>query len=407
MRRPCTVGTLSVLTVVIATAEPITLQQAMALAESAHPKLRAGAERNAAAAGGVLIARARPNPQIAGLTGQQYSQPPGGRRFNVPIFTLAQPLELGSLRPARLQLAQRGVDSSEKELAVVRLTVLANVRRTFYEVLRSDQEIVIAQESLRLAQELRDRIRVRVEVGEVGRLELIRAEAEAAAARSTVARAQAGRFSALASFHAAVGSEGSRLEPAGELPATSAPPPLDTLRQQVLKQHPALALSQAEIERAGARLSYERALKRPQPQFLVEVDNTNPSYRLGVAIDLPVWNRRVGQILVAEAGAREARYLAEARRVELLAALESAFERYQVSAQEVNALQEGLMREAEEAVRAAEIAYQLGERSIIEVLDSQRVLRAVRINLLNAQFDRNAALIEIDELRGLSTGARP
>ena len=63
--------------------------------------------------------------------------------------------------------------------------------------------------------------------------------------------------------------------------------------------------------------------------------------------------------------------------------------------------EQGLLREAEEALRAAEVAYQLGERGILEVLDAQRLLRTVRLNFLNAQFDRQAALVDLDELRGV------
>lgn len=67
----------------------------------------------------------------------------------------------------------------------------------------------------------------------------------------------------------------------------------------------------------------------------------------------------------------------------------------------MNALEQGLLREAQEAVRASETAYVLGERGILEVLDAQRVLRTVRLSLLNARFDRQAAVVEIEELRGI------
>ena len=52
-------------------------------------------------------------------------------------------------------------------------------------------------------------------------------------------------------------------------------------------------------------------------------------------------------------------------------------------------------------MRAAEAAYRLGERGILEVLDAQRVLRTVRLEFLNAQFDRQAALIDLDEVRAV------
>ena len=90
-----------------------------------------------------------------------------------------------------------------------------------------------------------------------------------------------------------------------------------------------------------------------------------------------------------------------ARSAEIKAALESAYGRYQLANQQLAAFEEGLLREAAEAVRAAETAYQLGERGILEVLDAQRVLRTVRLDFLNAQYDRQAALIDLDELRAL------
>ena len=40
-------------------------------------------------------------------------------------------------------------------------------------------------------------------------------------------------------------------------------------------------------------------------------------------------------------------------------------------------------------------------RGILEVLDAQRLLRSVRLDYLNAQFDRQAALVDLDELRGV------
>lgn len=389
-------------------AETVTLARALELAEQNHPSLKAGAARNAAAAGRILSARAYPNPEVALLSGSMYNQPPGGRRFNTPVFTFSQPLELGGLRPARIDVAERGLESSRRALEEIRLSVLTNVRFSFHQVLRYEGEIGIADEALRLAQDLRDRIRVRVEVGEVGRLELVRAEAEVATARSFAANARIQKVAAMSAFRAALGGNVPLdWEPAGSLDSPSALPALDKLREDVLSRHPSLSYFQAEVTRAQSQLTYERALKRPQPQLRGEVDNTNPSYRFGVSVTLPAWNRRAGEIATAEANLREVQYVKEARQTQLLAALESAYGRFQVSNTEVAALEQGLMREAMEAVRAAEAAYQLGERSIVEVLDAQRVLRTVRLNLINAQFDRQTALIEIDELRAVIPGVKP
>ena len=66
-----------------------------------------------------------------------------------------------------------------------------------------------------------------------------------------------------------------------------------------------------------------------------------------------------------------------------------------------------MLREAEEAVRSSQVAYQLGERGIVDVLDAQRVLRTVRLDFLNAQYDRQAALNDIRHLRALDLTETP
>ena len=59
----------------------------------------------------------------------------------------------------------------------------------------------------------------------------------------------------------------------------------------------------------------------------------------------------------------------------------------------------GIIREAESALRVAEAAFRLGERGFIEVLDTQRILRSARAELLQAYFEVQSAAAEIDRLR--------
>jgi cobalt-zinc-cadmium efflux system outer membrane protein len=126
-----------------------------------------------------------------------------------------------------------------------------------------------------------------------------------------------------------------------------------------------------------------------------------PNFRFGIEIPLPFWNKREGPIAEAVAGLRQTEWTARARELELLAELDGAYERYQLASQQLAAFEQGLFQEAEEAVRAAETAFQLGERGILEVLDAQRVLRIVRLDFLTAQYDRQAALIDLDEVRAV------
>ncbi|MEQ1886903.1 MAG: TolC family protein [Bryobacteraceae bacterium] len=378
-------------------AEKLTLDQALELADLNHPQLQAGSAAVDVAKAGIKTARAYPNPELNFLTGRGTGPTP---LAPAQLYEFIQPLELGALRGRRMELALRGRDSSEYSLEEIRLAVRSRVRRTFYGVLRSRTEIAVAADNLKLVQDLRARVKVRVDVGESGRLELVRAEAEEAVARTAANRAQLELITALNQLRAAVGGGlGTDMELEGNLDPPVMLPSIGEVRQQALDKHPSLALARSEVRRADARVEYEVAQRRPQPNFRTEYDQTNPSVRFGVGIPLPFWNQRVGQIAEARAGRRQLESLSRARENELLSALDAAYGRYQVAAQQVAVYEQGLLQEAQGALTAAEAAFLLGERGIIEVLDAQRVLRTIRVDYLNAQYDRQAALIDVDELR--------
>lgn len=95
------------------------------------------------------------------------------------------------------------------------------------------------------------------------------------------------------------------------------------------------------------------------------------------------------------------------RRLELISALERAYEQYELADQQATSLEAGSLRAAESAVDAAKSAYRFGERGIVEVLDAQRVLQSVRGDLVDAQFARQAALVDLEEIGAVAPGTRP
>ncbi|MBL8236063.1 MAG: TolC family protein [Bryobacterales bacterium] len=383
---------------------PLTLEAALTLALENHPQLKAGEARIDAARAGIRSASAHPNPEIAVMAGRQTFRVPENVAGLVSSYSFTQPLDIGPYRPARIDYATRARESSEHARDVVRLAVLSAVRRTFYQALRRSEEIKILDENFRLVEDFRKRTQVRVEVGEAGRLEGIRAESELATARTAVNNARLQYVTALTQLRGAIGiAMDPDKTPEGALDAAVTLPPLAELRSEVLSRHPSLKLSRAEVRRADSRVGMERAQARPIPSVRAEIDRPpdTPTYRVGVAIPLPFFNRREGQIAEAVAELRQTQALADAREVEIAAAVDSAYGRYQLASQSLAAFEQGLLREAEESVKAAEVAYRLGERGILEVLDAQRVLRTVRLDFLNAQYERQFALIDLDELRAI------
>lgn len=109
--------------------------------------------------------------------------------------------------------------------------------------------------------------------------------------------------------------------------------------------------------------------------------------------------RRRGEIDAAVFDAARLRETLDYRRYEIIRLLESAWQSMEIARRRVEMFEGGIVREAESALRVAETAFRLGERGFIEVLDTQRVLRNARSELLQAQFELQAAVAEIDRLR--------
>jgi cobalt-zinc-cadmium efflux system outer membrane protein len=341
------------------TGASIPLDQALELADQNHPQLQAGAAQIEAAQAGVTTASAYPNPEFGARAGGQDYRVPGNVRGLVTSYTFSQPLELGPLRPARVQLASRFRESSELALAGTRLAVLSNVRRTFHNALRQRSEIELLNENLRLVEEFRKRLQVRVDVGEAGRLELYRADAEIATARTAANSARLQYVAALTQLRAAIGANlDADLTLDGLLDPPIVLPPLEELRRAVLERHPFMLLARADIRRAEARSSYEVALKataafgssRDRPAARLA------HYRAGVVMPLPFWNRREGPIAEAAAQLKQARAVAANQELQLLAAVGGAYSGTKWLLPNWPPSNKVCFREAEAGLRAAETA---------------------------------------------------
>jgi cobalt-zinc-cadmium efflux system outer membrane protein len=380
------------------------LPTALRLAEESSPRLRIATVRVEGARSGVVTARQYPNPDFEYLGGVQRerinSVPNGALNF----LGIAQPVDLPWVREPRIRSAEAGLAGTELSLAETRLLLRAAVTQAFLDVLRRKAEYELALDNQRLFEQIRKRIEIRVSVGEAPKFELTRADAELSVAVNATNSARLRVAQAIAVLRSTIGAPlPSDIDVSGELPMVPMLPALDTLRDEALGRYPAIAQAEADVRRAQARLETERALRIPQPTIRAGVDQEPEAnkFRLGVSLPLPVFNQRQGQIGEAVAAFQAATVQAEQVRIEVRAALEAAYSRYDVARAQIAAFEGGLLKQAENALRVAESAFRFGERGFIDVLDAQRVLRQVRNDFLAARFELQAALVEIERLRAV------
>lgn len=385
---------------VAAAAYPLTLEETLALAQG-NPTILASQAQKDAASAAVQTARAYPNPAVELMGGPSSSLETGGLSGPNAIALVAQPIELPSVRASRRDRAMAGLEAAEAATRNVNLIVQARVKQAFYEILRQQNEAEMALQNQILLEQIRDRVKLRVETGEAPRYELVKAEAEVLSATKNRERAELQVESAKSVLRALVGPKMPMdFEVKGELEAPDTLPPIEELRAILLERHPALVQLQSQLRQAQEQLRLEKNLRYPQPTLLAGFEHSPDlnQWRFGFSIPLPLWNQRQGPIAEAFAEVKETEAVAEQQRLVLLREMESAYTRYRIAARQEEAFETGLLSEAEYALRVAETAYRQGARGILDYLDAQRVYQAVRQDYINARFNKQIAYTEIERL---------
>lgn len=386
--------------------EVFTMERLIALARTQSPALSAVRAQALSVQAGVQGATAYPNPQIEAISGTVRSRGNVGASFSDTgtNFGVAQPIENPWLRRARIAAAEASATGAQASVAVAEAAVLAELRQRYFEVLRAQEELQAARDDAALAEQIRDRVRVRVRVGESPRFDLVRADTEVSIARRnvTTAHLRVAQAKALLRLAVAPGMPAAfEVEGEPERPVDSEA--IDTLRAAMLESSPALRAAEAEVQRAQQQIGVERGLVLPNVGVRVLQSNAPDvrSLQAGVFINVPVFDQRIGPIRAAQQQFERSRFEIEQRRFELAQSFDAARQAYLASAEQLLALEGGIISSARTSLEIAEAAYRLGERGILEFLDAQRTFRAVRNELIAARFNLQAARIELERLAGL------
>ncbi len=381
----------------------LTLPHLLKLLEPYNPSLAAAQARRESAQGALVTAQQFPNPTFEGGVGVGKERNEVSKTGTSGLGMLTQPLDYPFIREARRKVAEAGIASADEASRNVWLSVRTTTRQTFYEILRRRAELDIAEANERLLQQIREKVQLKVEVGEAPKYEEVKAMAEWLNAVKLKETAQVRVEDAKSALHALFGNAlPYPFDVEGELPSiTKQLPPIEQLREEVLANQPLLHQYRAEVERNRARLGYEQDLRYPQVSLVgyMERDPGLDRWQVGVSVPLPLWNQRQGQIKEAQADLSQAESAAQQQELTVLRELENAWNRYRIAHRQVETFESGLLKQAENSLKVAEAAYRLGERGILDYLDAQRVYRSVSNDYLNARFDRQSALIDLERLR--------
>ncbi len=395
----------------VASALPsFTLTRLLELARAGNPGLAAARAEALATRAGIASARAYPNPELqvgASSSGARLAGAPAGTGGSVG---LSQRIESPGLREARSRGAAASAEGARFALQSAEQSLVAAIKTRFFDVLRVQELVLAAREDVALTEQIQARIAVRVSAGEAPRFDLIRAETEAALARTALAQREAELSAVRAQLRELVApSMPEAFAVDGDFHGSLEPAARRLVGAESVAAHPEIRLAQAERERARWQLQFERASLMPGVDLFVARERTPDldTTRAGIGVRIPLLDRRAGPIEEAQQRLLRADAVAEQRGFELSQRLEAAWHRYESARATVATLENGVLKQAQAVVGVAEAAYRFGERGILEYLDAQRQYRQLRNQLIGSRFEAFAAQAELERLSStIPTGVR-
>lgn len=380
-----------------------TLDTLIALVLQSNPGLQGARRAREQATAGVTTASAFLNPRIEYSQGRNEARVVSAVPGDVHHWTVSQFIENPSLRGARIDAARAAEAGSEHNVALVRAQLVAQVQLRAFEYFLRREESRALSADLTLLEQVRERVRVRVESGEAARYEIIKADAEVINARQRQRNATLLADQALLALNRlAAGQLPARWSLQGQLDAEEVFGELGELQDLARLKNPEVKLLESDLEKARRQLDGARSSRWPGLD-LRYTQLSAPDVRqnmIGVQVQVPLFDQKRGRIGEASKELERARIRLEGRQAELEQQILQAWKSLEMARLRVEALAQGVMREAEAALRVAQAAYRFGERGILDVLDAQRVLQSVRSDLLDARFDVQAARIELELLTG-------
>ncbi|MFH1763547.1 MAG: TolC family protein [Gemmatimonadota bacterium] len=360
--------------------ERVTLEEALARFAQSNLELAVARSRLGQALASAAQAGAFPNPELSS-TSERLGN--AGADLSETYLNVSQRVEWSGARGARRASALHAAQAAAHRLEEDSTRLAFKVKSAYVEALMAEARLEALEEAAATVRRVEVAGIERLEEGdisayEVQRLGLERARFELALAASELEVEETRR--ALGSLI----SSGDRLRPAAPVEAISGTPPpvsLADLLTLAREAHPAVRASEEEVLSAMEGLRAVERGRLPNPTLTGGYKTQSDDFQgvfLGISLPVPLFDRSRGAIesQAAQTRAAEDRVMLERQRVEW--EVVRTFERYTSLRAQAGEVRPRLLLPSADLLEIAQLAYEEGAMSLLELLDATEAFRYAR-----------------------------
>jgi cobalt-zinc-cadmium efflux system outer membrane protein len=377
-----------------AEAREFTLNAAIQWALKADPQIQAGFENIHQVEADLITAGLLPNPSFftsqtlmpltRSFSATRQGGPPqfdAGVEFPIDWFLFGK-------RAAAIVAAQRSVDVAAADFAELVRQRIAGTISAFYDVLEAQAMLALAWEDLGNLSKVKGIIANRVKIGGVGTIELDRIRLSIFSSRREVRAREVALAAALSRLRAFLGFEDAiTLIVQGNLGVAHPVMPISAEVAMALAEEnrPDLIALRRQVVQAAANVQAEE--KRAYPEVTPRIGYTRQfqkkaigypdadSWGVGIEVTMPLFDRNQGNIAKVKSFWVQSELNLSAQLVALRAEIDQAVQAYQAAYRILTTDDLGQLEAARNVRDKIRASYELGGKSLIEVLDAQRTYR--------------------------------
>ena len=322
----------------------------------------------------------------------------------------------GSRRHAH-NAARQGLNAAETSFESQRSETVFGVRQRYFALLKAQDLLEVQREALKLSEKQLEGAAMRLEVGAGTRADVLRLKVAVGNAEADLINAEQGVVLARASLNHFMGrgiSEPLRAAPVEDAPFPLAGLPLDELLRRAGSSNPGIrqleyAHLSAEHDLSSAksawhpRVSTSLSYGRNNEVFDRVYQEFDQNYRinagLSVSYNLFDGGLRSAGIQRSRIGLENARLHLEQQRREVALAVETAHLELARLAK-ILEISEGTLEVAGEDLKLAKESYEVGQGTLLELLDAQVNFTQARSSRVRARHDLAVARANIERLLG-------